>query len=483
MTEEILINVSPILTRVARVFDGELIDLAIEPTGRRSPVGNIYLGQVLSVVPTLRAAFVDVGLERDGFLSADDARELAGGSEGDSPLPPINKLLREGDSVLVQIARDALGDKGARLTTSISLPGRTLIYSPYRSGVALSRRIVEESERGRLSGILEGMLGDDEGVIVRTNAEGAQPEEFSQELEALREVWRTVVQGTDKGEAPAIVHADLGVVARAVRDYVSSPDTTVLIDDADSLSDAKTYAGTVMPGLADRMSLYTSGGNLFDRHDVEDQVAEVLEPSVPLPGGGRIIIETTAALTAIDVDSKGRNRGNPEEAAVQTNIEAAMEVGRQLRLRGIGGAIVIDFIQMRRRANAERVIEALRDMLHDDPAPTDIGSISRFGLLEMTRRRAGPPLSELISRACPACDGLGQIDTAEAAADHAIATADREVEENPGGSLTIIAAPDVISAIERAANAEALGRRLGCAVTLRRDEDFLPDHFDVVRGG
>lgn len=483
MTEEILINVSPILTRVARVFDGELIDLAIEPTGRRSPVGNIYLGRALSVVPTLRAAFVDVGLARDGFLSADDARELTGEAEGDGPLPPINQLLREGDSVLVQVARDALGDKGARLTTSISLPGRTLIYSPFRSGVALSRRITEDSERERLTNILAGMLGDGEGVIVRTNAEGAQPEEFSEELEALREVWGTVLQGADKGEAPAIVHADLGVVARAVRDYVSSPETTVLIDDADAFSDAKTYAGTVMPALVDRMSLYTGGGSLFDRHDVEDQVAEVLEPSVPLPGGGQIIIETTAALTAIDVDSKGRNRGNPEEAAVQTNIEAAAEVGRQLRLRGIGGAIVVDFIQMRRRANAERVIEALRDVLQDDPAPTDIGTISRFGLLEMTRRRSGPPLSELISRACPACEGRGQIDTAETAADHAIATADREVEENPGGSLTIVAAPDVISAIERAANAEALGRRLGCAVTLRRDEGFLPDHFDVVRGG
>jgi len=483
MTEEILINVSPILTRVARVFDGELIDFSIEPTGRRSPIGNIYLGRVLSVVPTLRAAFVDVGLARDGFLSADDARELAEEIEGDGPLPPINQLLREGDSVLVQVARDALGDKGARLATSISLPGRTLIYSPYRSGVALSRRITEESERERLTSILDGLLEDGEGVIVRTNAAGARLEEFSDELEALREVWRTVLQGADKGEAPAIVHADLGVVARAVRDYVSSPETTVLIDDADAFSVAKTYAGTVMPGLVDRMSLYTGGGSLFDRNDVEDQVAEILEPSVPLPGGGQIIIETTAALTAIDVDSKGRNRGNPEEAAVQTNIEAAEEVGRQLRLRGIGGAIVVDFIQMRRRANAERVIEALRSMLQDDPAPTDIGTISRFGLLEMTRRRAGPQLSELISRACPACDGLGQIDTAETAADHAIATADREVEENPGGSLTIIAAPDVISAIERAANAEALGRRLGCAVTLRRDEDFLPDHFDVVRGG
>ena len=483
MTEEILINVSPILTRVARVFDGELIDFSIEPTGRRSPIGNIYLGRVLSVVPTLRAAFVDVGLARDGFLSADDARELAEEIEGDGPLPPINQLLREGDSVLVQVARDALGDKGARLATSISLPGRTLIYSPYRSGVALSRRITEESERERLTSILDGLLEDGEGVIVRTNAAGARLEEFSDELEALREVWRTVLQGADKGEAPAIVHADLGVVARAVRDYVSSPETTVLIDDADAFSVAKTYAGTVMPGLVDRMSLYTGGGSLFDRNDVEDQVAEILEPSVPLPGGGQIIIETTAALTAIDVDSKGRNRGNPEEAAVQTNIEAAEEVGRQLRLRGIGGAIVVDFIQMRRRANAERVIEALRSMLQDDPAPTDIGTISRFGLLEMTRRRAGPQLSELISRACPACDGLGQIDTAETAADHAIATADREVEENPGGSLTIIAAPDVISAIERAANVEALGRRLGCAVTLRRDEDFLPDHFDVVRGG
>ena len=481
MTEEILVNVSPILTRVARVIDGELVDLTMEPASRRSPVGNIYLGQALSVVPTLRAAFVDVGLERDGFLSADDARELAGDVEDDGAVPPINQLLREGDSILVQVARDAFGDKGARLTTSISLPGRTLIYSPYRTGVALSRRIVDEGERERLMSILDGLLGENEGVIVRTNAEGAELQEFSEELEALREVWRKVLREADKVDAPSTVHADLGAVAKAVRDYVSSPDTTLLIDDADALASAKSYAETVMPSLAERMSLYTGGGNLFDRHELEDQVADVLEPSVALPGGGQIIVETTAALTAIDVDSKGRNRGNPEEAALQTNLEAATEVGRQLRLRGIGGAIVIDFIQMRRRANAERVVETLRDVLRDDPAPTDIGGLSRFGLLEMTRRRVGPPLAELISRICPTCEGHGQIDTPEAAADHALAMAEREVEDNPGGALTIVSAPEVIAVIEGVADAEALGRQLGCSVTLRRDEDMPPDHFDVVR--
>ena len=481
MTEELLINVSPILTRVARVSDGELIDLAIEPTGRRGSVGNIYLGQALSVVPALRAAFVDVGLKRDGFLSADSARELAGDQHGDGPPPPINKLVREGDSLLVQVARDAFGDKGARLTTSLSLPGRTLIYSPYRTGVALSRRILDEEERERLSDALEELLDDNEGVIVRTNAEGAGPEELSQELDALRQVWRTTLRDAEKVDPPAVIHTDLGVVARAVRDYVSSPETAVLVDDAEALADAKAYAGTIMPALVDRMSLYTGSGSLFDRHELEDQVAEVFEPSVPLPGGGRIIIETTAALTAIDVDSKGRNRGNPEEAALQTNLEAAEEVGRQLRLRGIGGAVVVDFIQMRRRGNAERVVEALREVLHEDPAPTDVGTLSRFGLLEMTRRRVGPALSEIVSQACPVCEGRGSIDTAETAADHALATAEREAEENPGGSLTIVAVPDVISAIERTADAGALGRRLGCKIALRRDEAFAPDHFDVVR--
>lgn len=480
MAEEILINISPILTRVARVVDGELIDLTIEPRRRHSPVGNIYLGRALSVVPTLRAAFVDVGLERDGFLSADDASELKGIGD-DGLLPPINQLLCEGDSVLVQVARDAFEDKGARLTTSITLPGRTLIYSPYRTGVRLSRRIGDEGERDRLTGILNELLGENEGVIVRTNAEGVQFKEFSDELNALREVWRAALLKADKSDAPATVHADLGAVARAIRDYVSSPDTTLLIDDADALSSAKSYAATVMPALVQRMLLHIGGGNLFDRHDVEDQVADVLEPGVDLPEGGRITIETTAALTSVDVDSRGRNRGNPEEVALQTNIAAAKETGRQLRLRGIGGAIVIDFIQMRRHANAERVVEMLREVLRDDPVPTDIGELSRFGLLEMTRRRVGPPLMELISRICPTCEGFGQIDTPEAAADHALATAEREVEETPGGALTIIAAPEVITVIEGVADAEALSRQLGCSVTLRRDKEMLPDHFDVVR--
>lgn len=482
MTEELLINVSPILSRVARVYDGELIDLAIEPSGRRSPVGSIYLGRALSVVPTLRAAFVDVGLERDGFLSADDARQLSGTDDDGGPPPPINKLVREGDAVLVQVARDAFGDKGARLTTAISIPGRTLIYSPYRSGVALSRRISEEAERERLTQVMDELLGDDEGVIVRTNAEDAETAVLAEELDALRKLWRDVLHQAGRSEAPATVHADLGVVARVIRDYVSSPETRVLIDDAGAVADAKAYAQTVMPALTERISLYAEGGNLFDRHEVEDQVAEVMEPSVPLPGGGQITIETTAALTAVDVDSKGRNRGNPEEAALQTNIEAAEEVGRQLRLRGIGGAIVVDFIQMRRRGNAEQVVEALRDMLYDDPAPTDVGTISRFGLLEMTRRRVGPALSEIVSRYCPACEGLGRIGSVAAVADHALAAAEREVENAPGGSLTIVAAPTVISAIEGAADADALSQRLGCTVGLRREEDMAEDAFDIVRG-
>ncbi len=481
MAEEILINVSPILTRVARVSDGELVDLAVEPTGRRGAVGNVYLGRVLSVAPALRAAFVDVGLERDGFLSADDARALAGGRRDDRA-PTIDGLVREGDAILVQVARDALRDKGARLTTSVSLPGRTLIYVPHGTGVALSRRIRAEAERERLSDALEGLLGDGEGAIVRTNAEGAGAEELSRELDALRQVWRTILRDADEAAPPAIVHADLGAVGRAVRDLAPSLDTTVLVDDAAALADARAYAGAIAPALADRMSLHTGRGALFDRHDLEDQVGEVLEPSAPLPGGGRIVIETTAALTAIDVDSGERNRGHPEEAALRTNLEAAEEVGRQLRLRGIGGAIVVDFIRMRRRENADRVAEALRDAFRDDPTPTDVGALSRFGLLEMTRRRSGPALSEIVGRTCPTCEGLGLVDTAETAADHALATAEREAEENPGGSLTIFAAPDVISVLERTVGADALRRRLGCAVAFRRDEAFAPDRFDVARG-
>lgn len=481
MAEEILINVGPILTRVARVFDGELVDLAVEPTGRRGAVGNVCLGRVLGVVPALRAAFVDVGLERDGFLSVDDARELAG-DRRDDRAPSIDRLVREGDAILVQVARDALRDKGARLTTSISLPGRTLIYAPYGTGVALSRRLRDEMERERLAAVLEGLLGDDEGVIVRTNAEAAGSGELSQELDALRQVWRTILRDADRAAPPAVVHADLGAVGRAVRDLPSSPETTVLVDDAAALADARAYASAVAPALADRMSLHAGGGGLFDRHELEDQVGEVLEPSVPLPGGGRIVIETTTALTAVDVDSRERNRGHPEEAALRTNLEAAEEVGRQLRLRGIGGAIVIDFIRMRRRENADRVAEALRDALRDDPVPSDVGALSRFGLLEMTRRRAGPALSEILGRTCPVCDGLGLVDTAETAADRILATAEREAEENPGGSLTIFAAPDVIAVLERTVGADALRRRLGCAVVFRRDESFAPDRFDVVRG-
>ena len=481
MAEEILINVSPILTRVARVSDGELVDLAVETTGRRGAVGNVYLGRVLGVAPALRAAFVDVGLERDGFLAAGDARELAE-DRRDGRTPPIDRLVREGDAILVQVARDALRDKGTRLTTSISLPGRMLIYVPYGTGVALSRRIRGETERERLSDALEGLLGGDEGAIVRTNAEGAGAEELSRELDALRQVWRTILRDADKAAPPAIVHTDLSAVGRAVRDLASSPETTVLVDDAAALADAKAYAGAVAPALTDRVSLHTGRGGLFDRHDVEDQVGEVFEAIAPLPGGGRIVIETTVALTAIDVDSGERNRGHPEEAALRTNLEAAEEVGRQLRLRGIGGAIVIDFIRMRRRENADRVVEALRDALRDDPAPTDVGALSRFGLLEMTRRRSGPALSEIVGRTCPVCEGLGFVDTAETAADHVLAAAEREAEENPGGFLTIFAAPDVISILERAVGADALRQRLGCAVAFRRDEAFAPDRFDVVRG-
>jgi ribonuclease G len=411
MKKEILFNAGAAEIRVAIVEDGRLQELFIErlighddaPLRRRgggrgghSLVGNIVLGRVQRVLPGMQAAFVDIGLERAGFLGAREARCLAGlpGFEEDRA-PKISECVREGEEVLVQVVKDPIGEKGARLSANVTIPGRLLVLVPHQPGVALSRRIDDEQERERLTALCETMRADvnapiaaHAGYIVRSAAIGAQLSDLREDAERLAQAWMPVAERRQQARAPATLYHDLDGVERALREEVDAQTVRVVMDDREALEAARAYCRRAMPEAEDKLELFSGPGMLFDAYGLEDEIEQLKDPRVSLPSGGCICIEGTEALTAVDVNS-GRftEATGLEETSLRVNLEAAEEIGRQLCLRGIGGLVVIDFIHLNEPANIERVLQTLHASLARDRTPTQISGMSEFGLVEITRKR------------------------------------------------------------------------------------------------
>ncbi len=480
MTSEVLINAGYLETRIALVEDGRLVDLIIEQNRRQGYVGNIFVGRAERVVASVGAAFVELGLERAGFLPASEARHFDGPPVGDEA-PGISALVDEGQAVIVQVQKDAIGDKGAFLTSDLTLPGRYLVFGPRRSGVAVSARIGDEAERRRLIEATAALEGSG-GFIVRTAAEGAAAEDLAADATELRGRWADIQARAQSHDIrpPVLLHGDLDPVSKALRDRMGPEIEAVLIDDGQAYAEAKRYAQAVIPDLAERLRR-VAGGDVFSHHDVAEQILAALEPHVALPSGGHICIETTEALTAVDVNSgRHTSRRQQAETALECNLEAARAVALQIRLRGIGGIIVIDFIHLDEREHRNQVVATLEEAFATDPSPVRIGRMMEFGLVALTRRRSRETLVGRLSDACEHCEGAGRLPSVESVAAEVLRQAEREAPSRPGGTLALTVAPDVAALLwHEDVDLEAFGRRVGRQVEVYEDPELARYEHDL----
>jgi ribonuclease G len=456
MAADLFINVSPGEIRIAEMRDGKLEALRIEPLlGQEArPLGDIILGRVSRVVPAMEAAFVEIGMERAGFLPLRDAKLLARNGKDDAR---ISDCVREGESVLVQVTREPFAEKGAQLSTAIALPGRFLVMMPGKPGIAVSRRIENEARRDELLRQGEALRGKipDAGFIVRTAARDASPDELAADARELAEVWREISGKRKAARPPVVLHSDLGPLERALRDMAGDV-TRILIDDAAALEAARVYCRKAMPDIEARLAL--APRDLFGREGLEDEIAALSSSRVELPCGGWITIEPTQALTAVDVNSGSFTQsGGRDETSLAVNLEAAAEIGRQLRLRDIGGLIVVDFIQLENDEQAKRIVAALKDSLGADGVASRLSPMSDFGIVAITRQRWGRHRTA----ACAACNGTGRAQDAAAQAQEILRAIEREAAANPGAELLVTAAPPVADwfAVHEGEVREALSRR------------------------
>ena len=411
MVYSLVINSSPHEVRVGLVEDDVVVELLLERRKDAGLVGNVYKGRVTRVLPGMQAAFVDIGLERAAFLYVADVADTRASStlteaRVSAGQRPIQSLLNEGQEIMVQVAKEPIGTKGARITSQVSLAGRHLVFMPNIEHIGISRRIGDEDERLRLRGILEELVPHGGGFVARTAAEGRSPEELRADLEFLRHVWNDILTRMESGSAPMTLYEDLDLVLRSARDLVT-PDLNEIVVDCPAEHDRLVrFIQRFMPRYADRVRLTDRAEPIFEGYGIEAELNRALARKVWLPSGGYLIIDQTEALTAIDVNT-GRFVGkrNLEDTIVKTNLEATTELVRQLRLRNIGGIIIIDFIDMEREPNRDRVFSELSLALEADRAKTNILKISELGLVEMTRKRVRESLVRSVSEPCFYCDG------------------------------------------------------------------------------
>ena len=424
MPNALVLHCTPHEVRAALLEDGKLVEVFIERRKDQSMAGSVYKGRVIRVLPGMQAAFVDIGLERAAFLYVADIAEHPGHDRvtdhGDRQTHatlteaqnlaerPIQSLLHEGQEIMVQVAKEPIGTKGARVTSHVSIAGRHLVYMPTVENVGISRRIADEEERRRLRGILEELVPDGGGFVARTAAEGRTLEELRADLDFLRQVWNDILSRMEQCAAPATLYEDLDLVLRAARDMVTPQLDAIHIDDSNEYDRLTTFMRRFMPRYTDRVKLYTRPEPIFDTYGVEMELNRALGRRVWLRSGGYLIIDQTEALTSIDVNT-GRYVGkrNLEDTILKTNLEAVSEIVYQLRLRNLGGIIIIDFIDMEKEPNRDRVYTALAESLKGDKAKTNILKISELGLVEMTRKRVRESLLRTLSESCFYCEGTG----------------------------------------------------------------------------
>jgi ribonuclease G len=505
MKRELLINAAPRETRVAILEDDEFVELLVDRPEARRMVGDIYLGRVEAVLPGIQAAFVDIGTEKSAFLHAsdlvfpdedddrdddddeseDDARDEKEDSRGRrSKAPPIQDLLKRGQDIVVQVSKEPISTKGPRVTAQISLAGRFLVYMPFASRVGVSRKIGERAERQRLREQMQKLLPDNSGgIIVRTVGEDVTEETFEREMNTLMNQWKRIKRKTHFVRAPALVHRETSLTRGLMRDVFSTKVEQVTVDSRQVFNEIVEYLKGIAPELIDRVKLYEDVVPLFDKANIEHEIRDLFKRRCDLPSGGYLIIEPTEALVSIDVNS-GRYTGkrDPEKTILKTNVEAAREVARQLRLRDVGGIIVCDFIDMETKANRDRVLQELRTHLGRDRARTKAFAVSDLGLVEMTRQRVRQSHLQNMTEACPTCHGTGRVFTAETIVRRVERSVKRMGVEGRRDHLIVKLHPDVAMYVLE--NEKDLLKKLekiaGFALELRDDPLLRPDEFKLV---
>ncbi len=531
MKREILINGSQRETRVAILEDDRLVELLVDRPDHRRIVGDIYLGKVEAVLPGIQAAFVDIGLEKSAFLHASDllepeedeeptgeegddafeeAEEIEGAEAGGKgrgrgrrggeaavaseprqrevrsrrALPDISDIVKKGQTLLVQVTKEPISTKGCRVTAQISLPGRFLVYMPYASKVGVSRKIESKELRAKLREMVATYLPKDAGgMIVRTVAEGVTEEHFQREVEGLLGLWKKINRKKTFVRAPALVQRETSLTRGIIRDLFSAKVDSLQVDSKELFNEIELYLKQVDPELLDRVHLYSENVPVFDKFDIENEIRDLFKARCDLPTGGYIIIQPTEALVSIDVNT-GRYTGkrDPEKTILKTNLEAAREIARQIRLRDIGGIIVCDFIDMETRQNRERVLQELRQHLGRDRARTKAFAVSELGLIEMTRQRVRPSLWHSMTAECPACGGTGRVFTPEVIARRLERTLKRAGRERRERQLAVRVHPEVALYLleEEPKLIHTLGKMTGLELELRDDPMMRVDEFRLM---
>ncbi len=493
MSEEILINVTPRETRVAVVENGMLQELHIERASRRGVVGNIYKGRVQRVMPGMQAAFVEIGLDRAAFLHASDILKLplVPAGEGDEappapsgPPPSINSLVHEGQEIVVQVVKDPIGGKGARLTTQISIPSRYLVFLPHSRVLGVSARIEDEAERARLKTLMATLAnGSGQGYIVRTNAEGQPDEALAEDVAYLRRAWDVIKSSSASSKVGQRIYEDLPLPLRAVRDLMRKEVEQVRVDSREAFDRLTAFARQFMPALAERIEHYSGERPIFDLYGVEDEILRAMQKQVPLKSGGHLVIDQTEAMATVDVNTGSfLGQRNLEETVYRTNLEAAQAVARQLRLRNLGGIIIIDFIDMTDDEHRRQVLRTLEKGLAHDHARTSVYEFSPLGLVEMTRKRTTDSLERQLCEPCHECGGRGTLKTAETLTYEIFREITRAVRQFEATQLLVIASPKVVGKIteEESAAVAELEEFLGKSIRFQADEQYAQEQYDVV---
>lgn len=482
MTEELLINVTPQETRVATVENGMLTEIWIERVRKIGLVGTIFQGTVKRVLPGMEAAFVDIGLEKAAFLHVSDVRAPVDSDEEASP--SIARLLSEGQTLAVQVSKDPLGTKGARVTSNLTAPSRFLVMMPYEENIGISVRIENEEERERLRELVSELRGDRSvGYILRTAAEGVERDELKKDMEYLDKVWAGVCKRRQESAPGSVIFRDLPLVQRMMRDLNRSSIERIRIDSRETYRQCVNFCEEYVPELSSCLEHYPGERPIFDLHGVEDEIDKALNRKVMLKSGGYLIIDQTESMTTIDVNTGGFvGKHNLEETIFKTNLESAQAIARQLRLRNLGGIIIIDFIDMGVLEHRRQVLRALEKALERDHARTQVSEVSQLGLVEMTRKRTRESLEQVLCTECHVCDGRGMQKTLETVGFEVSREIIRQVRQFEIGSVTVLASSEVVEWFteERSDDLAELQDFVGVPIRLQAEQFYTREHYDVV---
>ena len=482
--QDILINWAPQETRVAVVENGAVQELHIERTLERGLVGNVYLGKVVRVLPGMQSAFIDIGMERAAFLHVADLHGWNASGRSDAPLPPIERQVFEGQTLTVQVIKDAIGTKGARLSTQVSIAGRMLVFLPHDNHIGISQKIGSHELREQLRTRMQALAGEGSGgFILRTNAEEASDTELADDIAYLRKAWSLIRERSQSKGPGSLLHQDLSLAERVLRDLTTEATQTIRIDSKMQFDLLHQFGDTYMPGAVAKLDLYRGERPIFDLFGIEEEIARALARRVDLKSGGYLIIDQTEALTTVDVNTGGFvGARNFEDTIFKTNLEAAGAIARQLRLRNLGGIIIADFIDMTREEHQQAVLAEFRKQLARDRTRTTVSGFTQLGLVEMTRKRTRESLAHMLCEPCPTCQGRGQVKTARSVCYDILREILREARQFNPREFRVVASASVVEMLldEESVHLAGLSEFIGKPISLSAEPTMNPEQYDIV---